>query len=69
MLREYDRVIDTISKKTGTIVYITDGNFEKGIVKEYLFEPDDHSFDPVFRSYEQLSKLTEHTREKSKGWF
>jgi hypothetical protein len=49
-------VIDTISNKIGIIVPITDGDVKKGIKKQYLFEPDDHSFVPVFRYYEQLKR-------------
>lgn len=50
-------VIDNVSNKTGIIVHIADGDIVKGINEQYLFEPDDHSFDPVFRYYEQLKKI------------
>lgn len=56
LIKEYDVVIDTISNKIGIIVHITDGDVKKGFKKQYLFEPDDHSFVPVFRYYEQLKR-------------
>ena len=56
-IEEYDSVIDLVTKKTGTVVYITDGNFQKDIPKEYLFEPDDHTFEPVFRKYDELKPI------------
>lgn len=56
LIKEYDVVIDTMSNKIGIIVHITDGDVKKGIKKQYLFEPDDHSFVPVFRYYEQLKR-------------
>lgn len=54
---EYDSVVDLKTGKKGTIVYITEGNIEKDISEEYLFEPDDHSFFPEFREYSDLKKL------------
>ncbi len=54
LIQMYDKVKDKETGKIGFIVYITDGNFAKGIPQEYLFEPQDSSFDPVFRTYYEL---------------
>jgi hypothetical protein len=52
VLKEYDRVLDKCSGKKGKIVYVAEeNNFLDDV---YIFEPDDYSFDPSFRCFDDL---------------